>query len=210
MSIEEVNEASANCSGLLCGSGRRSSTCRAGAGSCAAPSRCLPRCAPSSTEKTGWTTCAQRIDAHDQRSALAAGGNRTEVHAEILVGRIGLHTVQRIAQRKRQGEMRERKDFGGIVEAQRARLFRRCARVGNALDDFVAVGIDIGDDRGLEGARRWRQQPIQNGVGAGPQQWAEFGIAVESNSTSSLPFAGRFAYNALMIARVLTVKSTTD
>ena len=37
-----------------------------------------------------------------------------------------------------------------------------------------------------------------------------FALRFTSNSTSSLPFAGSWAYSAVTIARVLTVKSTTD
>ncbi len=41
---------------------------------------------------------------------------------------------------------------------------------------------------------------------SGPNRALRF----RSNSTSSLPFAGRLPYSASTIARVLTVKSTTD
>ena len=41
---------------------------------------------------------------------------------------------------------------------------------------------------------------------SGPKRALRF----RSNSTSSLPLAGSLAYSALTMARVLTVKSTTD
>ena len=72
------------------------------------------------------------------------------------------------------------------------RPFGRGAGLGDALDNRA-------------GRRRFRRVSDAERK-SGPN----FVLRFRSNNTSSLPFAGRWAYNAEMIARVLTVESITD
>ena len=106
----------------------------------------------------------QRIEADDQRAALAARGHRAEVDAEVLAG-VGLHAVERIVHRKRQGDVRQREDVARIGQTERARpapssrpprsRARRPRAVGPAL-----VMIVVRNLRGGGG-----QQARQHGVG---------------------------------------------
>jgi len=120
----------------------------------------------------------QKIQTDDQDATLSLRGHGSQVHTELL-GRIRLRSVQAIARRERDRHVREREDVPRIEQPQRTRLRRECPRLDDACPDLAAVAPCVGDDRGLEAARRSGQQVVEDGVGARKQEQTELGIPVQ-------------------------------
>ena len=106
--------------------------------------------------------------------------------------------------------MGQREDAGRKGQPQRALLLGRPAGLDHALHDLAALSpalvmIVVRKRRGGGGSSR-ASTPSDAERSSGPS----LASRLRSNSTSSLPLAGRCAYSEEMIARVLTVKSMTD